>query len=143
MVAGSGPRDGLPFRRTGSCVPEHTDSALSLFFVRTRCARRKRGHDGRMADETVPTPRERIRSLLDDLRTMRDELRVQIHLGTLEAQTRWKEDLLPRVEKLERDIEAAGRELGAGIEARTEELRDQVRALWSDLKDRAGGKARS
>ncbi|RMH00105.1 MAG: hypothetical protein D6705_01390 [Deltaproteobacteria bacterium] len=91
-----------------------------------------------MTDATTTSDKfDRVQKIVDELRTMRDELRVQLHLAGMEAQTRWKEDLQPRLDKLEAEIEQAGRNLGDTLERQSLELRDQIRELWSTVRDKA------
>lgn len=76
--------------------------------------------------------REGVEEVLADLRSMRDEVRLKIHLGNMELQDRW-EKLEPRVGAVEREIEKGGKVLGEGIKAGLLELRDGLRALRRDL----------
>ncbi len=87
-----------------------------------------------MSEQAPSEPLDRARRILDEMRTMRDELRVQLHLAGLDARTRWEEDLQPRLEKLEAEIQGAGRDLGESLEARASELRTQLRDLWAKVR---------
>ena len=66
---------------------------------------------------------------LAELRTMRDEIRVRMHLAGMEVKERWK-TLEPQVEDIEREMrEAAG--------AATEQLRtslDDLRESFAKLR---------
>lgn len=60
---------------------------------------------------------------LTELRTLRDELRVQAHLAGLEAKTRWENELEPRIDK----VEKAGRELTEAAHLALQEVLAQMR----------------
>lgn len=65
-----------------------------------------------------------MRDLADELKRLRDEIRVKLHLASLEARDRWDElePSMGQVEKLAREVnEASKRKLG--------ELRDRLKEL--------------
>ena len=65
-----------------------------------------------------------MRDLADELKRLRDEIRVKLHLASLEARDRWNElePSMGQVEKLAREVnEALKRKLG--------ELRDRLREV--------------
>ena len=73
---------------------------------------------------------EWLRGELNDLRQMRDELRVQAHLGKAEMRERW--DALDRaLEKLERRVRRTSR----AAEEPLQQIEDDVRKLASDLRE--------
>lgn len=79
------------------------------------------------------------RDLLEDLETLRDRIRVKLHLGSMELKDRW-EDLEPKWQEVEAkadkfgdaadkaaiDIGKAARELGKRLRQRYEELLDEL-----------------
>lgn len=65
--------------------------------------------------------------LVDTLRTLRDEIRLQIHLASMEAKEMWK-DLEPRAKRVEADLEKTGREVVDQVMASLVSLRDQLKA---------------
>ncbi len=66
-----------------------------------------------------------IHKLIDDLKTVRDEAKLQVHLGTKEAQAEWAE--------LEKRWNAFRSK--AELERSAGELSDTVKKLGSELKD--------
>jgi SMC interacting uncharacterized protein involved in chromosome segregation len=71
-----------------------------------------------------------VKRELDELRRMRDELRVQAHLGKAEMRGRW--------EKLERTFEtldSKAKRASRAAEPALRELEQDVRKLATDLRD--------
>ena len=64
----------------------------------------------------------------DEIRRLADELRLEIHLGTMEARERW-ESLQPQLENLERKVAASGTRAGHAIANEVEALREALREL--------------
>ena len=79
-------------------------------------------------DEKKEEFREQIEGLLTELQTIRDEVRVRIHLGGMDLKDTWKE-IEPRLEELERQ----GAEATQKLRDKAAELRDAVRALRDKL----------
>lgn len=74
-----------------------------------------------MSDKTTTRPPQSThRRALNDLRRIRDEIRLKLHLGGMDARTAWAE-LEPQIEHVERVLTNAGhsigREMDAGIAA--------------------------
>lgn len=63
------------------------------------------------------------------LRTLRDEIRVQLHLGSLDAQKEWRQ-LEPRLEsaldRVKTDVSEASRAMIDELRAKLGELRDRL-----------------
>jgi len=68
----------------------------------------------------------RMTNLIDQLRTLRDELRVKAHLAGQDAKDAWKR-LQPRARKLE----GAGRKMATRIRTSLVGLRERLRARHS------------
>jgi hypothetical protein len=71
-----------------------------------------------------------VKRELDDLRRMRDELRVQAHLGKADLRSRW--------EKLEHTfdtLESKAKRTSRAAEEPLRELEKDVRKLAADLRD--------
>jgi len=80
---------------------------------------------------------ERLQREVDTLRTMRDELRVQVHLDRVEAQDLW-EGLEKRWQHLDGKAHVmadASREALDEIEEAGEKLIDEIRDGYRSLKD--------
>lgn len=84
---------------------------------------------------------EKIRALYEQLKTQRDELRVQMHLGAAELKEEW-EAAEKQWQHVEQKLEKAGEEAGeAAHEAREtlgvigEELSTAYRRIRERLKD--------
>lgn len=68
---------------------------------------------------------------LAELKKMRDEIRVKLHLAGMEVKERWKQ-LEPRLEEIERRVEAGGEEiLGA-----TTRMFEEVGRAFRELGER-------
>jgi SMC interacting uncharacterized protein involved in chromosome segregation len=63
------------------------------------------------------TLRERLEQELEDLRTTRDELRVRVHLGKMDAKTQWEqiEKQWQHVESKLKIASGAGREIAGEV----------------------------
>ena len=74
---------------------------------------------------------------LDLLRTMRDELRVQLHLGAAEVKEKWEkvehswENVELEVDKLRSATEEAAEDIGSAAKL----LLDEIREGYKHLKD--------
>jgi hypothetical protein len=80
-------------------------------------------------DMTTPDLKAEMKKSLELLRTLRDEVRVQMHLGGLEAKRRWNE-LEPRLEQVEqaaREMTEASRAAVGDAVKSLKELRDSLR----------------
>jgi hypothetical protein len=82
----------------------------------------------------MATTKEAAKSALDELKRIRDEIRVKLHLANMEVKDRWN-DLEPKLENLEKDIEGAGETV---VEATGQLLTDvgkSIRELGDKLKN--------
>lgn len=82
------------------------------------------------------TIRERLEHEASELRAMREEIEVQMHLGKLEARDKWN-DLEKHWEHAERKLKQlgdAGREAAEDITAATEVVLDEIRNGYEKLK---------
>lgn len=57
---------------------------------------------------TMDKAKLEVRDAVTKLQTMRDEIRVQIHLASLDAKKEWDETLAPKVTELEGNALAVG-----------------------------------
>jgi hypothetical protein len=73
-----------------------------------------------------------FRKSLDEIRTTADEVRVKLHLATLEARATW-EQLEPQIAKLERAAEAGGREAAGAVVQMISDVGKAVRKLRDQL----------
>jgi hypothetical protein len=73
-----------------------------------------------------------LRTALADLRSMRDEIKLKIHLGKMDVRDAWHE-LEPRVREVEHKLEKGGQAVGAALEQTVEELRGSLRRLRDEL----------
>lgn len=68
---------------------------------------------------------------LGELKKLRDEIRVKLHLAGMEVKERWKQ-LEPRLEEIERKVEAGGEE----IIGTTTRLFEEVGRAFRELGER-------
>ena len=78
----------------------------------------------------MTTLRESLESGLQELRTMRDEIRLQLHLAGQEARDQWEQHLEPRLENLELQLRNA---TDSTIDAVRDAL-DRARAAFRDYR---------
>jgi hypothetical protein len=69
--------------------------------------------------------KKELRKTLDSLKTMRDEIKVKLHLAGQEAKERWQ--------KIEPEIEKAGNEVAKTSKAAVDELVTRVKEFKKDL----------
>jgi hypothetical protein len=75
-----------------------------------------------------------LRRMLDDLATLRDEIRVDLHLGGMELKDRWA-----ALEKeLHKAEEGAERDLSDGAHKALADLKERAQKLRAELKKQAG-----
>jgi SMC interacting uncharacterized protein involved in chromosome segregation len=82
------------------------------------------------------TLRERLKRELEDLRAMRDELRVRLHLGKLDAQEQWEQ-----IEKQWQHVESklklageAGREVAEDVGEATSLVIEEMKEGYAKLR---------
>ena len=73
--------------------------------------------------------RERTENELEELRRVRDELRVRLHLGKKDAQDRWQQ-----LERKMGELEAHAKRAAQRAEAPLQELGDATRKLFDELR---------
>ncbi len=78
------------------------------------------------------TARTGFDNLLIELKKTRDELRLQMHLAGMEARTTW-EKLEPKVDELERKVNAAGDAATHELEAAFDTLGKALARLRDDV----------
>lgn len=77
-----------------------------------------------------------IEDLLEDLKQKRDELRVQIHLGSKEAREEW-EELEGKMKEFSRraELEQTGDGIGDALGKLGHEIKLGYQRLWKAVKD--------
>jgi chaperonin cofactor prefoldin len=78
----------------------------------------------------MTTASERVKSEVDKLRAVRDELRLQMHLGTAEAR-----DTFERLEKRWKTMEAHVRSLESATREDRERVAEAARTLAREIGD--------
>ncbi len=76
--------------------------------------------------------RKTLDRLLGEVRTLRDEIKVQIHLGSMEAKDAFAK-LEPKLREVERDIQEAGETARAKLHERLEDLRTALQKAGGHL----------
>jgi CBS domain-containing membrane protein len=101
-----------------------------------------RGESGECANEFESEPRKEnavsdksefkgwVKRELDDLRRIRDELRVQAHLGRAEVRGRWEE-----LERSMNELDSKAKRASRAAEPALRQLEQDVRKLATDLRD--------
>jgi arabinogalactan endo-1,4-beta-galactosidase len=73
-----------------------------------------------------------IRRALDEVKRLRDEVRVRIHLAEMDARDAWHK-LEPRIDKLDRQFDKAGTRVSIELKAALEQARTSLKALRDRL----------
>ncbi len=68
----------------------------------------------------------------NDLRRVADQLKLEIHLGGMEAKAQW-EKLQPKLAELERTFEAGAQKAGQAISEQASHLAASFRSLLADV----------
>lgn len=76
---------------------------------------------------------------MDELRTLRDQVRLKLHLAGQEAREQWETKFEPRIEKLEQQIREAGDNTREAIRGGI----DQAREAFQGFRDRLTGNGKS
>ena len=82
--------------------------------------------------EDKPDFQKQLREGLEELRTLRDEIRVKMHLAGMEAKERWKA-LEPRFEQIEGEVREATDSATEQLRGALDELRESFKKLRSKL----------
>jgi ElaB/YqjD/DUF883 family membrane-anchored ribosome-binding protein len=82
--------------------------------------------------------KQSLESGLQELRTLRDEIRLKLHLAGKEAREQWETHLEPHVERIEQQLRSAG---DNAREAVTDAI-DRARTAFEEYRDRLLGRAR-
>ncbi len=69
-----------------------------------------------------------LKALVSDLNTLSDEVRLKVHLGSMEAKDTWTK-LEPRLQQLQERASAAGSNVAAELKESARELKNEVRDL--------------
>jgi|SRR5688572_22880055 hypothetical protein len=83
---------------------------------------------------------QQFQRALEDLKTLRDEIKVRLHLAGLEAKTRWSQDLEPRLNELEGQIRGAGEKVSDAARSSLSELSEAVKGFRASLQDKDADK---
>jgi hypothetical protein len=80
----------------------------------------------------------------DDVRRVRDELRLKLHLAGMEAREQW-EKLQPRLAEIEHSVESGAQKAGTALSEQASSLGAALRKLLGDITsggdDKDGDKA--
>ena len=68
---------------------------------------------------------------IERLTTLRDEVRVQLHLASLDAKREWDDKLAPRV----REVEQAAKSIGENVDTITESSRSALNEVVAKIED--------
>lgn len=84
-----------------------------------------------MSDRRLLQPE--LEKLTQDLKVLRDEILVKLHLASMDARDRWEQDLEPRLRDFEHQAAAAGHQaadmlghLAQDLETALRDLRDHM-----------------
>ncbi len=77
--------------------------------------------------------RDGMEEALSDLRTLRDEVRLKLHLAGMDAKDAFHK-LEPRLSEVEREIAKGGDSVAGAVRGTVDELRASFRRLRDELK---------
>lgn len=78
---------------------------------------------------------EGLEDAVSDLKMMRDEIRVKLHLAGMEAKDAFKQ-LEPRLADVEREVAKGGDAVAGALDKTVDELRVSFRKLRDQLRDK-------
>lgn len=70
-----------------------------------------------------------------ELGEMADEVRLKLHLATMEARQMWEEKLEPQLRELDRKFDASTKEMREDLGEELGKLEKRIRAIVEDIKD--------
>jgi CBS domain-containing protein len=124
----------LMIERQIGCLPVLNGEGLLVGLLtqtdllRTAYCNHEKGETA-MAEHENRELRERVDKELDELRRMRDELKLRLHLGKADAKDAWE-----RLEKRYHELEAHARRIAQRSEAPLHEMGDAARKLFDELR---------
>jgi hypothetical protein len=77
-----------------------------------------------------------VETALSDLRSMRDEIRLKVHLASMEARDRWHA-LEPRLASVEHQLEKGGTSVAETLRDSVEDLRRSLVKLRDEIARRS------
>lgn len=77
--------------------------------------------------------RQQLQEALGELKTLRDEIRVRLHLASMEARARWQQDLEPRLAQLETQLRETGERVEETVRQRLGELMEAFGKFFVSL----------
>lgn len=82
-----------------------------------------------MADQI----KDELQKTLADLRTLRDEIKVKIHLAGMDVKDTWSKKLEPRVRELEQRANSAADKTVAELKDTAQDLKARLKKLRDEL----------
>lgn len=76
---------------------------------------------------------QQVRELADDVKRLRDELRVRLHLAGMDARKKWNE-----MEPGRAHVQQLAQDVGEGSRRKLSELRDALRELLERVRGETG-----
>ncbi|MCS6911695.1 MAG: hypothetical protein RMK29_01935 [Myxococcales bacterium] len=77
--------------------------------------------------------KQQLQGALGELKTLRDEIKVRLHLASMEAKTRWQQDLEPRLAQLETQLRDTGERVEEAARQRLAELMEAFGKFFISL----------
>ncbi len=74
-----------------------------------------------------------LQEMLDDIKKLRDELKVKVHLASLDVKDAWKK-LEPRVDELQRQALDAGKKAADDVKASAVKLKESFESLRKKIQ---------
>jgi len=82
-----------------------------------------------MPNQAATTNQERLRQSIEEIRTLKDQIRVDLHLAKMDLQDEWKtiEDRLPDPATVASELKTATAEVFDSLAAEVRRFRDRLR----------------
>jgi len=75
--------------------------------------------------------RTELNTTLDELRTLRDEVRLQLHLAGMDAKDKWNREIEPKLFSMEKEVE---RDVGTATRTALHELAESMKEFRQKLE---------
>ncbi|HVK73675.1 MAG TPA: hypothetical protein VM734_10155 [Kofleriaceae bacterium] len=80
--------------------------------------------------QDAPQPR----SAWDDLKRMADEVKVKLHLASMDAKEKWKTTLEPKLQELQQKAEQQGERAADAVQGQLGHVADALKKFVDDLR---------
>ncbi|MFW5875150.1 MAG: hypothetical protein ACOCXM_00305 [Myxococcota bacterium] len=80
-----------------------------------------------------PEMKEEFQKTLSDLKSLREEIKVKVHLASMDVKDTWNKKLEPRVRELEQRAEGAADKTWTELKDAAQDLKTRLKKLREEL----------